>query len=93
MQIICSLFEDKIIEDIEIGMIDVQTLESNKICEGQFEAYSLHNFSVDNLEFFRVLARSEHSLQVIKHESREIYGVSFHPEVRNEEIVRNFLSL
>jgi len=91
MQIICSLFENKIVENIEIGMIEVRTLESNRLCEGKFQAYSIHNFSVVNLEFFTILARSDTSIQAIKHKSREIFGVSFHPEVRNEEIVENFL--
>ena len=93
MQIVCSLFEDKIVKNVEIGMIEVRTLESNKLCKGKFQAYSLHNFSVDHLEIFTVLARSETSVQVIKHKSREIFGVSFHPEVRNEEIVENFLRI
>ena len=91
MQIISSLFEDKLVKNIEIGMIEVRTLESNELCEEKFQAYSIHNFSVDNLEFFTILARSDTSIQVIKHKSREIFGVSFHPEVRNEEIVENFL--
>ena len=91
MQIVASLFEDKLVENIEIGMIEVRTLESNRLCEGKFQAYSIHNFSVDNLEFFTILARSDTSIQAIKHKSREIFGVSFHPEVRNEEIVENFL--
>ena len=93
MQIISSLFEDKIVKNVEIGMIEVRTLESNRLCEGKFQAYSIHNFSVDNLEFFTILARSDTSVQVIKHKSRKIVGVSFHPEVRNQEIVENFLRI
>lgn len=93
MQIVGSLFEDKIVENVEIGMFEVRTLEPNKICHGKFQAYGIHNFSVDNLEFFTVLARSETSVQAIKHKSREIFGVSFHPEVRNEKTVLNFLRI
>ena len=93
MQIITSLFEDKIVENVEIGMIEVRTLESNRLCEGKFQAYSIHNFSVDNLEFFTILARSDTSVQAIKHKSRKIFGVSFHPEVRNQGIVENFLRI
>ena len=93
MQTVVSIFEEKIVENVEIGMIDVQTLENNSLCEGEFQAYSLHNYSVDNLEFFEVLARSETSTQVIKHKSKEIFGVSFHPEVRNSEVIENFLRI
>ena len=93
MQIVCSLFEEKIVKNIEIGMIEVKTLEPNRLCHGKFQAYALHNFSVDHLDFFTVLARSETNVQAVKHKSREIFGVSFHPEVRNEKTIVNFLQL
>ena len=47
----------------------------------------------DDLKFFIVLARSENSIQIIKHKSRQIFGVSFHPEVRNQKIIDNFLQI
>ena len=93
MQIICNIFENKIIKNVEIGMVEVQTLKSNALCEGKFQAYSIHNYSVDNLQFFTVLARSKTSNQLIKHKTKDIFGVSFHPEVRNESIIENFLSI
>ena len=93
MQIVCSIFEDKIVENIEIGMIEVETLKDNKLSDGKFQAYSIHNYSVDDLKFFIVLARSENSIQIIKHKSRQIFGVSFHPEVRNQKIIDNFLQI
>ena len=93
MQIVASIFEERIVENVEIGMIDVQTLEDNDLCEGDFQAYSLHNYSVDKLKFFEVLARSETSVQAISHSSKQIFGVSFHPEVRNNKIIDNFLRI
>ena len=93
MQIVASIFEERIVENVEIGMIDVQTLENNELCEGDFQAYSLHNYSVDKLKFFEVLARSETSVQSISHNSKQIFGVSFHPEVRNNKIIDNFLRI
>ena len=91
MQIICSIFEDKVIKNLEIGMVEVETLNANALCDGNFQAYSIHNYSVDNLQYFTVLARSQTSNQVIKHKTKDIFGVSFHPEVRNENIISNFL--
>ena len=93
MQITAMIFGDKITENTEIGMVDVQTLEPNVLCAGEFQAYSLHNYSVSNLESFNVLARSENSIQVFKHITKQIFGVSFHPEVRNHEIIENFLRI
>ena len=40
-----------------------------------------------------ILATSENSIQAVKHVGKEIYGISFHPEVRNETVISNFLKL
>ena len=93
MQIVCTIFGDKIIKNLEIGMVDIETLEKNSLCKGKFQAYSIHNNSVGNLVYFTILAKSETSIQVIKHKTKDIFGVSFHPEVRNESIIGNFLSI
>ena len=31
--------------------------------------------------------------EIIKHKEKETYGVIFHPEVRNKEIIKKFLEL
>jgi len=93
MQIVCTIFEDKIIKNLEIGMVNVETLEKNSLCEGIFQAYSIHNYSVDNLAHFTILAQSETSIQLIQHKTKDIFGVSFHPEVRNEYILTNFFKI
>mgnify|MGYP001175829772 CR=1 FL=1 len=93
MQVVCSIFGSQIIKNLEIGMIEVETLEKNILCDNKFQAYSLHNFSVNNLENFNVLARSKNSIQIIKHKDKNVFGVSFHPEVRNEKIILNFIKL
>jgi GMP synthase-like glutamine amidotransferase len=38
-----------------------------------------------------VLAKTITSSQIVKHNSKKIFGISFHPEVRNEKIVSNFM--
>jgi GMP synthase (glutamine-hydrolysing) len=92
MQILTSIFGiSGLMDNVEIGMVEVKTLEPNKLFDGNFEAYNLHNFSVQDSDKFSVLAKSESCIQAVKHVSKEIYGISFHPEVRNEKIVSNFL--
>ncbi|MEO1955183.1 MAG: hypothetical protein CXT75_00315 [Methanobacteriota archaeon] len=92
MQILTSIFGiSGLIDNVEIGMVEVKTLEPNKLFDGNFEAYNLHNYSVQDSDKFSVLAKSESCIQAVKHVSKEIYGISFHPEVRNEKIVSNFL--
>ena len=75
----------------EIGMVDVTTLLSNPLFSSKFRAYALHNCSVDPSEEFAVLAESGLCVQAIKHKQKDIFGVLFHPEVRNTEIIKRFL--
>ena len=90
-QIICSMFDEEIIVQEEIGMINIETQIKNPLTSGNFEAYNMHNFSVDEVTSFNVLAKSENTIQMISHKKINAFGVSFHPEVRNQEIVTNFL--
>ncbi len=78
---------------VEVGMTQIQTLNASPLFSGSFRAYSLHNFSVESSDEFEVLAESEKCMQAMKHKQRPIYGVLFHPEVRNADIVKRFLQL
>ncbi|MDC0243125.1 hypothetical protein OAK07_00375 [Marine Group III euryarchaeote] len=92
MQILTSVFgSSSIADNLEIGMIEVKTLEQNELFEGNFQAYSLHNFSSGVCDNFNILAESKEGIQAVKHVEKPLYGISFHPEVRNEQIVTNFL--
>ncbi len=90
-QIICSMFDEEIIVQEEIGMVNVETQIKNPLASGNFQAYNMHNFSVDEVTSFNVLAKSENTIQMISHKKINAFGVSFHPEVRNQEIITNFL--
>lgn len=90
-QIICSIFDEKIINQEEIGMVDVITQINNPLVSGNFQAYNMHNFSVNTVTNFNILAKSEKTIQMISHKKMNIFGASFHPEVRNQEIITNFM--
>lgn len=92
-QIICKMFDEEIIDQQEIGMINVETQIKNPLVSGDFQAYNMHNFSADEVTSFNVLAKSEKTIQMISHKKLNIFGVSFHPEVRNQQIIANFLSI
>ena len=93
MHIIGSIFGGKLIQKLEIGMTESETLEKNEICSGNFEAYNIHTNSVNNLENFIIIAKNKSNVQIIKHKTKSIFGISFHPEVRNEKILYNFLKI
>jgi GMP synthase (glutamine-hydrolysing) len=93
MQIISLMFGAKLKKEKEIGMIQVMTTTENPLFTGEFSSYALHGNSIFKLKEFIILAKSKTCVQAIKHKRREIYGVLFHPEIRNIEIIEKFLAL
>ena len=94
MQILSLIFgASGLVDNTEVGFVEIKTLITNKLFKGNFQGYNLHNCSVNECDTFEVLATSDNSIQAVKHKSKEIYGISFHPEVRNQEVVRNFLKI
>jgi GMP synthase (glutamine-hydrolysing) len=78
---------------VEIGMKRIETVKANALFSGSFDAYELHSLALRPSAEFDVLARSERCVQAVKHRKRGIYGVLFHPEVRNREIIERFVAL
>lgn len=74
-----------------IGMTEIRTVTENLLFSSTFNAYALHNFSVEPTNDFDVLAESTRCIEGIKHKHRNVYGVLFHPEVRNKEILQRFV--
>jgi GMP synthase-like glutamine amidotransferase len=91
MQTINLLFDEPLVKCLQIGMAEISTIKENPLFIGDFKAYVLHNFSVKQSQTFEVLAKSTKCIQAIKHKQKNIYGVLFHPEVRNQEILKNFI--
>jgi len=91
MQTIGLVFGLNLKNCLGIGMTHITTLTANPLFSSTFKAYSLHNFSVVPSDDFEVLAESTHCVQAIKHNLRDVYGVLFHPEVRNKEILQRFI--
>jgi GMP synthase (glutamine-hydrolysing) len=93
MQTISLLFDEPLVRCLQIGMAEISTLEENPLFQGDFKAYALHNYSVKQSQTFEVLAESTKCIQAIKHKQKNIFGVLFHPEVRNQEILKKFIQL
>lgn len=90
MQVIGLVFDSLLISCEEIGMTEVKTAKENPLFSSTFPAYELHNHGIDPSDDFEILAASKKCIQGIKHKEREIYGVLFHPEVRNEDVITRF---
>jgi GMP synthase-like glutamine amidotransferase len=93
MQTICLVFNEQLEQCLQVGMAEIKTLKENSLFQGNFNAYTLHNYSVAPSQTFETLAMSAQCIQAIKHRQKSIYGVLFHPEVRNPEILKQFIQL
>lgn len=90
-QVLGLTFNSSLVGCQEVGMTEIETVKENALFSSTFEAYELHNYGLEPSDEFEILAMSEKCVQVIKHEKKDIYGVLFHPEVRNKDIIRKFV--
>jgi len=93
MQTIGIVFGSSLKRCLEIGMQRIITVKENPLFSSSFEAYELHSYSIQPSKELDVLAESESCVQAVKHKKKDMYGVLFHPEVRNREIVERFAVL
>ncbi len=93
MQTISLVFNSSLSECVEIGMTQVTTIKENPLFSSSFRVYELHSCTIKPSKDFDALAQSETCIQAIKHKQKDIYGVLFHPEVRNKEIIERFALL
>ena len=93
METIGVVFGTRLIRCLEIGVTQINMLKENPLFCGNFKAYSLHSYCNEPSEDFYVWAKSTKCVQIIKHKIKPIYGVLFHPEVRNPELIKRFILL
>ena len=93
MEIIGKIFNCSLKKSTEIGMAKIKTVKKNKLFDSEFEAYNLHNYTINTSKDVEVIANSIHCISAIKVKDKEIYGVLFHPEIRNKGIIGNFLKI
>jgi len=93
MQVIATVFGGELERGSEIGMTEVRVVKADPLFSGMdgFMAYELHNRAVRPPGCFDVLAVSADCIQAMRHASLQVYGVMFHPEVRNEWVVERFV--
>lgn len=90
-EILGLIYGAKIIKNLEIGFFHESLIKPFLGLEGEIEVYHLHENSLDfsGIEEIDVFSSSKF-VQAIKHKKKNFYGVLFHPEVRNKEMITNF---
>ncbi|MDD1705670.1 MAG: glutamine amidotransferase [Methanoregulaceae archaeon] len=95
METICRIFGGKLEPCIEIGMTEIRVTGRDPLFpeSHSFSAYELHTLACTDPGPMKIIAVSDRCIQVVRHPTKPVYGVMFHPEVRNEWAVERFLSM
>ena len=91
-QIIGKVFGEQLKKGQEIGLIKIKKIKQDKILDNVIlnEVYALHNFYVDTPKNFELLLETKYP-QLFT--TGKIYASLFHPEIRNKNIISNFINL
>ena len=91
MQIIGLVFGGRLKKKTEIGFYYEDFKKEFLGLFREQEVYHLHNYYIDfyKLKEFEIYSENK-VIQAVKHWDKEIYGVLFHPEVRQKSLIRNF---
>jgi GMP synthase (glutamine-hydrolysing) len=90
-QIIGLVNGGKLKKKLEIGYFHEKFDKDFLGLRGDNEVYHLHNNYVEFSEEFEIFCGGKIA-QAVKHKEKEIYGVLFHPEVRQKEMVLEFVN-
>ncbi len=92
MQIISIIFGSNFKKKTEISFYEENFTKEFLSLKGENKVYLLHNYYVTLPKEFEEFTKSKIP-KAIKHKSREIYGVLFHPEVRNKFLIKEFCGI
>ncbi len=90
MQIISMIFGGKIKKETEIGFYHEEFVKEFLSLIGKHEVYHLHNNYLPLPKDFEQFNDGKIP-QAIKHKTKNIFGVLFHPEVRNRKMIEEFV--
>lgn len=86
MQVVALAHGSKLVDFTTIGPQIVEVVKENELCSGTFNAYFLHTKTAEGMD---VLATMNKKPAIVKKGNH--YGVIFHPEVMNEDIINKFI--
>ena len=91
MHIVGAVFGGKFLCGKEIGYYHERFEKEFLGLLGEREVWHLHNNYISGWDDFNILCKSGKIVQAVKCKKMEIYCVLFHPEVRNKEIILEFV--
>ncbi len=91
--VIAKEFRTPFEERTLIGKYPVNVLHENPLIERHTEAYFLISWVPILTKEFYPLTETEGITSMFVHKKKPFFGVVFHPEVLNKEIIINFLNL
>ncbi len=94
-QILAMIYSNTLERIKKIGVYNVRIVRENPLIEkDEIRSYFLHSYALRRVnESLEPLALQDDEICMFKVRGREFYGVCFHPEVLNGEIISNFLYL
>lgn len=92
MQVISAAFGGRIIPGPAIGLHRIEIIAETPLLgvPRQIEGYHLHRFGATLPEGFLLVAGTPSIVEAFIHPRKPIYGIGFHPEVRNRWILERF---
>lgn len=95
MQVIGSVFGGRIVPQQAIGLEPIEIIRASALLgePRTIEGYHLHNFGVTVPDDFLLLAGCDEHAEAFMHKNLAIYGIIFHPEVRNSWVLERFANL
>ncbi len=95
MQLLGKIYGAEIVKSVQIGVKEIKIEKETKIIDKKdqkIKAYFLHNYTVKENENIETISRLDYP-EIIKIKNKEQYGLGFHPEVMNREIIERFLKM
>lgn len=95
MQVIGAVFGGRIVPQPAIGLERIEVVRESPLLgePREIEGYHLHTFGVSLPDGFLLLAGTPERVAAFQQNARPVYGIIFHPEVRNKWIIERFAAL
>lgn len=95
MQVIGAVYGGSIVKDRAIGIEEIEIVRASPLLgePRRIEGYHLHNYAVTLPQELSLLAGRIDAAEAFQRGADPIYGLIFHPEVRNRWILERFATL